>query len=437
MNIDYKYQIDDKPSSNNQLTLENAAIRDESCNELLDRSSLFIDSIILDLTINLESENINIEVVSNLIDILCSITNRLFDFTTLIDFHFCSYLIENFPQSPIFVSNVFKNILICSSAYDDFFVSQKHILSDIMIESINDALTSNMLSIIATMASRHPELMIEFINPLYTKKITIDSAQFVYSIIPVAQQLIQDIDDYFKVAHLISQIIICSDFDVILVGIKILTRAIECNDTFLMHSFGQSQLQYESLLYYSEVKKIAAGYRALTITMPCIKNRNECINNASNIIQMAEKHIKLIPNVLKQSIIQYACQYSKFTKNCFSQNLFLEILQIASNGSFYVRIDAVNCIAISIIETKRKIDDISYLTDVFSAHLGGNIDVVLNIIQALNVIFDYAQIENNTSSFCLIVLSNFDFNELINNDSREIHDAAQLFLDKITEAQGF
>lgn len=434
MTSDYKCQTNNISGSNQYLMFEEAALNEGSSDESLDRSSFYFNSIIHEIKTNIEDEEIDISTVSNLLDILCnSYDNKSFDITILFNLTFCSFLIEHFQDSPEHISKIFSNILLCSSLYDDLFLAQRQILFDITNKFQNDNLTNNMISIIATISSRHPQLMTEFISLLYTKKITVDIARYIYNIIPIAQQTIKKTDDYNKIAHLISQIIICNDIDVILFGIRILTLAIKCNDKFLLHSFGQSQIQYESLLYNNEIKKIAAGYNALTITMPFIKNRNECIKNATNILQMAEKHIKLIPNIIKQSIIQYVCQYSIITKICISQNLFEEILQLAENGAYFIRSEAVNCIAISIIESKRKIDDISLLVDIFASHLGGESEVVLNIIKALNIIFDYAQTENKINSFCLIVLSNLNFDELIHNDYEEIREASQHFLRKIGE----
>lgn len=434
MNICYKKPQFSFKRTGQHLMFGNANIGNRSTDDTDDRSTVLFNSYITELQTNLDCVDMDFETISNLLVVLCNSIKGLFDITAFIDQHVFIYFIDCLDQSPIYISKIFKDIFSFSDAYDDFFLNQKQLLVEIISKEVNDELINNMISVVSSLALRHPELMIEFIRVLFTKKINIDIARFVYHIIPIAQYSIQNKDDYIKISNLISQIIICNDLNVILVGLHILDLAIECNDKFLMQSFGASQLQYESLLYHNEIKKIAAGYNALTITMICIKNRNECIKSASNVLQMAEKHIKLVPNVLKQSIIQYVCEYSIMTKNCIEESLFMEILQLADDGNFFIRDEAANCIAISIIETKRKFINIKFLAEVFSNHIGGNNEVVLNIINALRIILDYTEKENGLLAFTLEVLNNFNLEELLQSDDDEINEAAQSLLAKIIEA---
>lgn len=432
MSFTYKDNDDMEITKTNQMLVD-SNLNDGLNHDNVDRISFFNDSLMYDLQISLESDNLDIDKISNLLDILCESINGEVEITSLINLQVCSCLINYFPYSPVVISRIFKKIPTISTVFDDFFIKMKPFLISTISESSNDDVSSNMLSIISTISARHPESMIEFVNILFTKKINIDIARFVYNIIPVAQHYIQNSEDYKKVSSLISQIIICNDLDVILVGVKILSLAIDCKDITLMKSFEKSQLLYESLLYYSEVKKIAAGYRALTITMCCLKNRIECIKNAANALRMAETQIKLIPNIIRQSIILYVCEYSRLTKSCVPNNLFSSIVKLAEDGNFFIRNDAANCIAISIIETKIKITDLSYIIIVFSSNINENKAVTLNIINALNVIYDYAVLENTMSIFNLEVLGNFNFDELLNDEDEMIHDATQVLLNKISK----
>lgn len=397
------------------------------------RSSNLFELLVLDLHFLLSNEAF-LETIVESLDSLCIAINGAVEMNDLINSEIPDIILQFLREIPNQILTIFKYVLENTDKYDEFFIGETEFLQELYDEQIVNR--SIIASIVVSISSRNPESMLAFIDT-FTKAMVVikEIPQFIFNIIPVLDSIHTNWNSISqKVVNSISQFFLSNNLAIILGGIQIIQRSIECGNVILMKSFEESQVQYESLLCSDELKKIAAGYLALSATLS-LQNSMDCIRKSHYIFQKAIGHIQIVGNVIKKSIFQYIIEYTFFTKSCIPKPLLFQLFVLTEQGNFAIQNEAINCISIIIRYTTLNILDFPNIVDMIISHINLAHKFNYNLLCALLNIIEKLEIQDSITQDIVDMLSSINFEDLQETENPKLCEICDLLLLKLSQFQ--